>query len=95
MEERRQEYPRILDILDNIKTEMSKMAANMEVVATKVEERNSTAIAWRLEVCNKFDKIFKWLGGLPCKERAVNTKLLWLAIGVIGGLLFAHLGWKR
>lgn len=87
MEERRGDYPKILDTLSEIKAEMSKFAA-------MVEERNITALQWRSDVCKKFDKIFKWLEELPCRERKLNTKLMWGAIVFVAGLIVAHLGWK-
>ena len=39
------------------------------------------------KVFNRFDK-------LPCRERGLGTKLMWAALGVLGTLLFYHLGWK-
>jgi hypothetical protein len=84
---------RILEALENIKVEMAKVTA-------LIEERNNTAVAWRLEVCEKFNRIFKWLSVLPCKERQERSNsqkifdgLLWGAIGITFTLLIVHLGW--
>ena len=94
MEERRADYPRILDAVNEIKTDMAK-------VATLVEERNQSALQWRGDVCKKFDRIFTWLDSLPCKERQERSKnqqifdgLLWGAIGVTFTILVIHLGWR-
>ena len=79
MEERRVDYPTIIEKLEDIKVEMAR-------VATLVEERNFTAISWRDQVCKKFDKIFDWLEKLPCKERkslSIQVKALWGFIGAI------------
>jgi hypothetical protein len=94
VEERRKDYPDILDTLDIIRKEMAEVKLNAIKIATLVEERNLSALQWRVDVCKKFEKIFNWLEILPCKERKLNTKLVWLAIGVLGTLLFIHLGWK-
>lgn len=93
-DERRQDYPKILDILADIKAETVESRLEAKRIATLVEERNVGAMQWRGEVCRKFDKIFSWLELLPCKERKLNTKLLWGAIGLVGGILIAHLGWR-
>lgn len=94
MEERRQDYPKILDKLDDIKAELIR-------IVTVVEERNTTALQWRGDVCKKFDKIFGWLENLPCKERLEKHKssqltltLIWGAIGIVFALLAVHIGWK-
>ena len=94
MEERRQDYPSIHLILSDIKLEMARVNEEAQRTATLVEERNSTALQWRTDVCKKFDKIFSWLEILPCKERKLNTKLLWGAVCLIAGILIAHLGWR-
>ena len=93
-QERRGDYPKILETLSDIKAEMAKIAA-------MVEERNTTALLWRGDVCKKFDKIFTWLENLPCKERATMYKdlnmilrLIWGAIGITFALLVVHLGWR-
>ena len=93
-EERRQDYPKIIEKLEDIRVEMSK-------VATKVEERNESALIWRGDVCRKFERIFQWLDKLPCKEREERSKsqkifdgLLWGGLGITFGILIVHLGWK-
>ena len=93
-EERRRDYPKMLELLADIKTETVDSRIETKRIATLVEERNLSAMAWRGDVCKKFDKIFKWLEELPCKERKLNTKLLWGAVGLIGGIMIAHLGWR-
>jgi hypothetical protein len=103
--ERRQDYPQILEKLDGIRQEMAEVKLNSTKIATLVEERNNSNVAWRGELCKKFDKIFAWLEGLPCKERGVTNdsrknhvdtllKLLWGALGIIFTILVIHLGWK-
>lgn len=86
---------------DKVQQSLDEIKVAMAKVATLVEERNITAIEWRGEVCKKFDRIFKWLADLPCKERQERSKgqqifdgLLWGAVGVTFGILIIHLGWK-
>jgi hypothetical protein len=101
MEERRTDYPRILEKLDEIKSGQEDNKVEVKRIATLVEERNNTAIIWRDNVCKKFDKIFEWLEKLPCKERgemykhiALTRKLIWGAIAITFGILVSHIGWK-
>lgn len=94
MDERRHDYPKILEALEDIKKDVTEMRIESTKIATLVEERNDSAIVWRGEVCKKFDRIFSWLEKLPCKERTLNTRLVWGAIALIGGILLTHLGWK-
>lgn len=91
----------ILNTLNEIKTEMIDARLEAKRIATLVEERNCSAIAFRDSVCKKFDRIFLWLEKLPCKERGERTKnqqifdkLLWGAIGITFGILVVHLGWR-
>jgi hypothetical protein len=97
---------RILEALDKIKTEMNAVAIEAREIATKVEERNDTAILWRMEVCKKFDKVFNWFENLPCREREERNKQesrtqtmlwtgSWICVGVLFTLIAVHLGiWK-
>ena len=94
MTERREDYPKILDAIESIRTDIAK-------VVTQVEERNNSALQWRSDVCKKFDKVFTWLEQLPCKERAglyesVKNVLIcvWGAIGIVFTILAVHIGWK-
>ena len=101
MEERRTDYPRILEKLDEIKSGQEETRVETKRIATLVEERNTSANVWRDSVCKKFDKIFEWLEKLPCKERGemykhlnLTRKLIWGAIGITFALVVSHLGWK-
>ena len=101
MEERRTDYPKILDKLDEIKEGLEKSNLEAKRIATLMDERNSSATIWRDNVCKKFDKIFSWLETLPCRERAemykgftFSRKLLWGALGITFAILVSHLGWK-
>ncbi len=86
---------RLQATLDEIKTAIVK-------TATLVEERNTSAIEWRNNVCKKFDKIFEWLSELPCSERkawysSMNRQMLfmWGVITGMGAMVLTHiLGWK-
>ena len=100
-DERRKDYPIILDEMREIKNDMDKFALSLEKVVTLVEERNTTALQWRTDVCKKFDAIFTKLDGLPCKihmekhkNRVVYDSLLWGAITITFGLVLVSLGWK-
>jgi hypothetical protein len=92
--------PRILEAINDIKTEMAR-------IATKVEERNESALVWRGDVCKKFDRqnekidnLSDKVGLLPCKERqsiytSVKGQLavIWV---VIVGIVIALFGeWIR
>ena len=68
MEERRQDYPRIIDALDEIKTHLAE-------VVTKVEERNNAAIDWRESVCIKVKEMKNY-----CQARQADKTRLWTAI---------------
>ena len=99
--ERRKETPIILDEIREIKSDMDRIALNAEKVSTLVEERNTTALQWRDDVCKKFDAIFTKLDGLPCKihiekhkNRVFYDSLLWGAIAITFGLTIVALGWK-
>jgi hypothetical protein len=60
----------------------------------KVTQWMSTTNEYRVNLCSKIDNIYKRFDKLPCRERGLGTKLLWTALGVVGTLLFFHLGWK-
>ena len=60
----------------------------------KVTQWMETTTEYRVRLCGKVDSIFKKFDKLPCRERGLGTKLLWGSIGIIGGILVAHLGWK-
>jgi hypothetical protein len=92
--------PRILEAINDIKTEMAK-------VATKVEERNETALIWRGDVCKKFDRqnekidsLTNKIDKLPCPERAeanrgMRAEMNWIR-GLIAAILLALAGlWLR
>ena len=87
---------------------MSEDSVAMAEVKKDLQHWRENTIEYRntldgkiVSICRKIDKIFDKLDLLPCKERgeiykglALREKLLWSAIGVIGGLIFLHLGWK-
>jgi len=97
---------KILEALDKIRIEMNHIAVNAQEIYTKVEERNTTAILWRQDVCRKFEKIFNWFEVLPCKVREERNKqetrtqtLLWtgswICVGILFTLIAIHLGvWR-
>ncbi len=68
MEERRADYPNLIEKLDAIKTEVTR-------IATQVEERNTTAILWRNEVCGKFKEMKGY-----CQTRQDSKAKIWIAI---------------
>lgn len=69
-EERRQDYPKILDSITEIKVDIAK-------VVTLVEERNCSALVWRAEVCKKFEGINKY-----CQSRQSSKVKTWIGIGL-------------
>lgn len=83
--ERREDYPKILDKISNIEVNISK-------IATLVEERNSTALLWRAEVCSKFKEIKD-----HCAVRQASKLRMWVAIGavVISGLFGIGSAYKQ
>jgi hypothetical protein len=91
MEERRQDYPAILDRLedlkegqDSIREEQANVKIELAKVATQVEERNRTAIEWREGVCKKFTDMKTY-----CYARQESKTKIWIAIIAIiaGGLI--------
>ena len=68
---------------------------------TQVEGWMATTTEYRVNLCNKIDKIMGRLESLPCRERAeiyknigITMKLLWAGLGITFGLIVAHLGWR-
>jgi hypothetical protein len=68
---------------------------------TQVSTWMDTTNEYRVNLCNKIDKIMTKFEDLPCKERGemykgmgITAKLMWTAIGVTFGLIAAHMGWK-
>jgi hypothetical protein len=85
--ERRRDYPDISERLTRLETLQ--------------EEDKTDRITWRKSLCDKIDKIFSKLEGLPCRERGemyrglrMREALMWGAIGIVTTLLFIHLGWR-
>lgn len=60
----------------------------------KVNGWMDSTTEYRRNLTEKIDNLMSKFSHLPCKERGLGTKLMWGAIGVIGTLLFIHLGWK-
>lgn len=60
----------------------------------KVTQWMETTTEYRQSLCSKIDSLYKRFDKLPCRERSLGTKLLWAALGVLGTLVFFHLGWK-
>lgn len=81
------------------------MGEDDKIIIAKLEERLNNFMQgtneYRISLCSKIDKIMMALAELPCRERAeiykgvkLREKLVWGAIGVLGAIVFAHLGWK-
>ncbi len=74
----------------------------------RVENWMNTTTEYRHSLCEKINeikvsvgKVVDTVNNLPCKERGeitkgqgVTNKLIWAAIGIVFGLLVAHMGWK-
>jgi hypothetical protein len=81
--------PRIFEAINDIKTEMAR-------VATKVEERNETALVWSGDVCKKFDRqnekidnLTNKIDKLPCPERSEANRGMRAEMNWIRALLVA------
>jgi hypothetical protein len=78
-EERRTDYPKILETITEIKIDLAKVVA-------LTEERNNSALLWRTEVCKKFEGIKSY-----CALRQEHKQRVWLAI--IGVVIVGLVGW--
>lgn len=73
----------------------------IEVLEERVANWMTSTTDYRKDLCQKIAYITKKLDDLPCKERGemykgikTTQRLLWGAVGIVFGILLAHLGWK-
>lgn len=83
-----------IEKLEDMPKEIAVMTARIDVWMKNTEE-------YRKELSGNIVSIFTLLNALPCEARAEasrNEKLLrnlmWTAIGIVFGILAAHIGWK-
>lgn len=88
--------------------EINDLKVTLASFTAKVTEWMDTTVQYRKDLCIKQDRILKKqdtfdekLTALPCKERGEMyknigkmTKVVWGAIGVVFGILAAHIGWR-
>jgi hypothetical protein len=83
-----QERRRTMDNeINDIKVELASFTA-------KVSEWMETTKEYRVSLCKKLDEVRIDVAKLPCKNRLFQSRLMWGAIGIVFGILAAHIGWK-
>jgi hypothetical protein len=80
--------------INSIKVELASFTA-------KVGQWMETTKEYRISLCDKFKEVKDEVSNLridfsklPCKGRVIQSRLMWGALGIIFGIVVAHLGWK-
>lgn len=69
MDERRKDYPSILDKLEELERYQTELRLAQNELKILQQKDLDVAEDWRLRFCAKLDKIMGWIEAAPCKER--------------------------
>jgi len=74
--------------------ELKELEIQVASFTAKVTEWMETTTEYRKKLCDKIDGLKIDFAKLPCKGRIVQSRLMWGAIGIVFGILVAHIGWR-